>query len=159
VGITTATAIVAGNDSACALLADKTVQCWGYNSYGTTGDGTTTGKHTTPNPVVSIDGTGTLGNVTQISMGYDHVCGVRGDGSVVCWGYNSYGELGDGTTTNSGTPKVVTGLTTSTIVSGKYHNCAMSSTGSVVCWGQNSSGQCGDGTTTSPRKAPVSVTF
>jgi alpha-tubulin suppressor-like RCC1 family protein len=79
-------------------------------------------------------------------------------GGVKCWGYNGYGELGDGTKTDSHVPVDVGGLTgVSAIATGSFshHVCALAS-GHVKCWGENGSGQLGDGTWTR-RLAPVQV--
>ena len=66
-----------------------------------------------------------------------------------CWGYNNYGELGNGTITDSLVPVAVSGVTPATaITAGGFHSCALLSGGTVKCWGYNSYGQLGDGTTT-----------
>jgi alpha-tubulin suppressor-like RCC1 family protein len=69
-------------------------------------------------------------------------------GSVVCWGYNAYGNIGDGTTATKTTSTAVLGLTDAMSLSvGGYHNCALKTDISLACWGLNNSGQLG-GTTT-----------
>jgi alpha-tubulin suppressor-like RCC1 family protein len=156
--ITNAKGLVGGDETFCALLADTTVQCWGVNTSGTCGDGTTTSPRKTSVAVVGTDGTGVLNNVVQLSEGYDHVCARRGDGSVVCWGMNSSGELGDGTTTRNAIPRIVSGLTSVSIAAGKYHNCSLDAAGVVSCWGQNTNGELCDGTVVN-RSTPVPVTY
>jgi hypothetical protein len=99
-----------------------------------------------------------LGSVTQLMAGGTHVCAVRSDGSVQCWGSNSFGELGDGSVVDRSSPVVVAGLTGVVQVGGGLHfSCAVLVSGSVKCWGDNSAGQLGDGTFTD-RSAPVTVT-
>jgi alpha-tubulin suppressor-like RCC1 family protein len=115
------------------------------NSQGTCGDGTFTSPRKTPVSVVGTDGTGVLTDVLQLAAGYDHVCARRVDGSVVCWGYNSYGELGDGTTNRSAVPRIVAGLTSAAITAGKYHVCSLDPTGAVSCWGYNTEGELCNG--------------
>jgi len=78
-------------------------------------------------------------------------------GSVQCWGDNSGGKLGNGTTTSSYVPVTVWGVTNATAVSASDHTCAMLSGGSVQCWGRNFDGGLGNGTTTDST-VPVTVT-
>jgi alpha-tubulin suppressor-like RCC1 family protein len=162
-GISTATAISAGDNHTCAILSGGTVQCWGYNGYGQLGDGTNTGPQTchaascstTP---VTVSG---ISTATTISAGYEHTCAVISDGTVQCWGENTYGQLGDGTYTGpqtcigyacSTTPVTVSGIATATAISGgDAHTCALLSGGMAKCWGYNPFGQLGDGTYTGPQ--------
>ena len=82
----------------------------------------------------------------------------RSDVSVACWGDNGFGQLGDGTFTDSNIPVTVSGLTNATRVStGFTHTCATRSDYTVACWGENGSGQRGDGTNTDST-TPVTVT-
>ncbi len=88
-------------------------------------------------------------NVTLLQMVASlHTCARLGDGSVRCWGYNSRGQLGDGTMTNRPNPTLVPGLTGVIELAAGYHTCARLGDGSVRCWGNNQWGQLGDGTTT-----------
>src|SRR5262249_32650965 len=85
-----------------------------------------------------------------LAVGASHACGLLGDGTVECWGYNYYGQLGDGTNTNRSTPVAVSWLShVLQIVAGTYHTCALIDDGTVKCWGSNSAGQLGDGTLSS----------
>ena len=144
----TAVAITAGDFHTCAILDDGSVSCWGYNGNGQLGDGTTT-QRTTPTQTSSL---GTDRTAVAISAGYAHTCAILDDGSVSCWGYNNYGQLGDGTTTDRLTPTQTSSLGTDrtavAISAGAYHTCAILDDGSVSCWGDNNYGQIGDGTTT-----------
>jgi alpha-tubulin suppressor-like RCC1 family protein len=65
---------------------------------------------------------------------------------VLCWGYNLYGQLGDGTTTDSNTPVAVNGLGSGVVAidAGTNFTCAVKASGSVMCWGRNQSGQLGN---------------
>jgi len=76
--------------------------------------------------------------------GQDHSCALSSSGAVSCWGYNEYGQVGDGTSgTNRLTPVGVAGLGSGVamIALGGYHSCALSSSGAVSCWGYNYFGQ------------------
>ncbi len=142
--------ITAGGDHTCAILDDGSVRCWGSNSDGQLGDGTTTSRNT-PTALSSWPSGRTA---VAITAGGYHTCAILDDGSVRCWGYNSGGQLGDGTTTSRNTPTAImwwnpSGRTTAAITAGDYHTCAIFDDGSVRCWGWNDDGQLGDGTTTS----------
>ncbi|MFT4308908.1 MAG: hypothetical protein ACMXYL_00265 [Candidatus Woesearchaeota archaeon] len=87
--------VSAGNDYSCGIrVNDSRVLCWGANDYGRLGDGTTTGPRT--NPTLTADSSAYV----AVSAGDWHTCGIRSyDGRVLCWGYNEFGQIGDGTTT------------------------------------------------------------
>ena len=109
----------------------------------------------TPNPASDAATT----PATAISAGVDFACATLSNGSIECWGYNdAFGELGNGTTTNSCTPVAVTGVSNAAAVSaGFFFACALLSSGSVECWGDNYNGELGKGTNTGS-STPVSVT-
>src|SRR5438445_3872630 len=99
-------------------------------------------------PDVGLDAPTPSIPIIAIDVGAAHACGARKDGSVVCWGANGNGQLGNGTTLDSSVPVQVLGITDAIAISlGGSHSCALRQTGNVVCWGFNSSGQLGDGTT------------
>jgi alpha-tubulin suppressor-like RCC1 family protein/fibronectin type 3 domain-containing protein len=158
----TATALAAGNfHHTCALLDNGTVKCWGYNFNGELGLGDTAHRGDGPGemgdslPTVSL---GTGRTATALAVGSFHSCARLDNGSVKCWGWNLYGQLGLGDKGNRGDgaaemgdslPAVSlgTGRTVTALAAGGYHNCARLDNGSVKCWGYNSSGQLGLGYT------------
>jgi alpha-tubulin suppressor-like RCC1 family protein len=146
--------VVAGDSHSCALLTSGAVRCWGMNWYGQLGDGTALyDNRLTSVPVRGLSG------VSAIAAGSNHVCAVlRSGGGVRCWGSNTSGQLGDGTTTNRATFVTARGLSgMGAIAAGEEHSCALlASGGGVRCWGQNDRGQLGDGTTDN-RLTPVAV--
>ena len=89
------------------LCADDggAVRCWGDNNYGQLGDGTTTTRTTW----VAVSGLAS--GVTALTAGWSHTCALSLAGVAQCWGYNYFGQIGDGTTANRTTPVTVTGLT------------------------------------------------
>jgi photosystem II stability/assembly factor-like uncharacterized protein len=92
-----------------------------------------------------------------IASGCCHGLAVKSDGTVWAWGYNAYGQLGNGTTTNSSTAVQVSGISGATAVAGGlYHSLALKSNGSSLAWGDNAAGQLGNGTTTNS-STPVQV--
>lgn len=158
-GLMGATAIAAGSYHTCALLGAGTVKCWGSNYQGQLSAGSAENRVITPTPV--IDGASELSNTASLATGGSHTCALLNTGTVKCWGDNSEGQLGDGTTTTRTSPSIVmdnalalSGVTD--IAAGRVHTCALLNTGSVKCWGNNYYGQLGDSTTTR-RLTPTTV--
>jgi hypothetical protein len=148
----TAVDLTAGADHACALTTAGGVSCWGDNFYGQLGTGDTSDRGT---PVAT---TGLGGGVAAVSAGHRHTCAVTTTGGIKCWGYNLFGQLGDGATTSSSTPVDVIGLTSgaTAVAAGETLTCGLTAGGGVRCWGANGSGQLGDGSNTSS-PTPVDV--
>ncbi|MCJ0763639.1 RCC1 domain-containing protein [Variovorax terrae] len=150
-GLSGVVALSLGAYYGCALASGGTVACWGYNGQGQIGDGSAAVTRPSPVAVAGLSG------AVALSAGGRHACAMKSDATVVCWGYNGEGQLGDGTTANKNTPVAVSGLSgVISVSSGFISSCALKSDGSVACWGNNSSGQLGDGTFLD-RTTPVAV--
>ena len=126
----------------CALRCDGSVWCWGANSNGQLGDGTTEAR-ATPVAVRALGGP-----ATAIATGYTHACAVV-RGALRCWGGNVFGALGDGTREDRAHPVSVVGLDGPVVgvTAGELHTCALLEGGALRCWGRNQFGGLGDGTT------------
>jgi alpha-tubulin suppressor-like RCC1 family protein len=137
--------------SICGLVTGSSAAyCWGNNSSGQLGDGTTTSR----NAPVAVSGGE---NYRVLATGDNHSCALTASNALRCWGSNSSGQLGDGTTTSRSVPTAVT--TTESMVhvaSGGSHSCGLLESGSLSCWGSNSWGQLGDGSNTN-RLVPTPV--
>lgn len=154
-----AIAVTAGLEHSCAIIgatAQATqgkVVCWGSNGKGQLGDGvadhaiakcTEIGGVDCSHHAVDVTG---LTDATALAAGHYFSCAVRAGGSVVCWGQNNWGQLGNNSTVGSSTPVTVSGLAqVSALAADGYNVCAVSA-GTVKCWGSNDSGQLGDNTT------------
>ncbi len=139
--------IAAGNEHSLALKNDGTVWAWGDNKFGRLGDGTTN-QHPMPVQVKGENGVGFLTDVEAVAAGKEQGFALRADGTVWAWGYNAYGQLGDGTRTDRSTPVRVSGLEDIVAISPGHGHClALKADGTVWAWGVGFLGQLGDGTT------------
>ncbi len=127
----------------CALLAGGQVRCWGFNSSGQLGYGSTStvGATQTPASVGPVD-LGAGRSATEVSAGDVHTCALLDNRTVLCWGFGGDGRLGYGNTSNIGdkqTPgsvgPVSLGGAAKAITAGGAHTCAILNDGSVRCWG------------------------
>ena len=142
-----------GSEHACGIAKDGATYCWGNAYHGQVGDGTV-GYRTAPTLVMGqtaptpIPTPVSLPNrLSSLAAGGDHTCGLTPKGEAYCWGANTSGELGDGTSTNRATPVAVTGgRTFKQLVAGSMHTCGLTSAGDAYCWGYNAYGQVGNGT-------------
>ncbi len=88
-------------------------------------------------------------NYVDVAVGFNHACGATDEGQVLCWGDNSNGQLGDGTTASKVYPTLVVGISDAKkVLAGYYNSCAITASGAMKCWGYNANGQLGDGSTT-----------
>ena len=137
------TAIAVGGANSLAIGSDGNLYAWGANAVGELGDGTTT-NHDSPEVITLAPGV----RPTAIAVGDGDGLAIGSDGNLYAWGWNTDGELGDGTTTNHNNPEVITlapGVAPTAISAGSYHNLAIGSDHKLYAWGYNLDGQLGDG--------------
>ena len=151
--------IAVGYDHVLALDESGNVYAWGANSYGQLGvNGAFTMRAGVPQRVCSPDGNSYLSGVRTIAAGAFHSVAVMLDGSVVSWGRNDYGQLGDQSIDKKALPVYVQGLTAVRDVgAGTYHTLAVQYNGTVCAWGRNSNGELGQGASSDLSLVPVQV--
>lgn len=157
--------------SECALLTSGQLDCWGANSYGGLGDGNDE-LSDVPAPVVGVSGSGTLSGVTSLSGELTGFCATLSSGNADCWGGNTFGELGAGSspscvTAVAGCASPVTVLNVGgtgpllgvkSLGGNQGSACAVVTAGDLDCWGQNEAGELGDwGVVNNQSAVPVSV--
>lgn len=159
--------VAVASNHACALMDDGGVKCWGAHYTGQLGDGGVLDGE----PPALVDVASLSGGVQDIAAGgagdrIGHTCAVATSG-IKCWGYNGFGQLGNGTTLDYHSPIEVIGLNSGVQAiaaggRGGYwtdtgsHTCALTTSGAVKCWGFNRDGQLGD-ETTATRYTPAGV--
>jgi alpha-tubulin suppressor-like RCC1 family protein len=152
VKVENAKAVVANGMHGCALLADGTIKCWGYNSHGQLGNKSQWYAGCKAASLVLGDW-----KYKALDAGVSHTCAVKTGGTVACWGSNYSGQVGvkvplgdlcqQTTACKKKQPMLVAGLTDATTVAlGSKHTCATKSDGTVACWGKNADGKLGVGT-------------
>ncbi len=153
VKLTGVTSVAAGEDHSLALLTNGTVMAWGDDQSGQLGDGRFEKKREQAAAV------GNLSGVVAIAAGAEHSLALLSNGTVMAWGNNEFGQLGDGTTTRRTTPVQVLGLSgVVAIAAGGNHSAALLSNGTVFTWGENEYGELGIGSSTTPLCGPVGET-
>ena len=159
----TVTTVSLGNYHSSAITSKGRVFTWGDNDYGQLGDGTTTDRHS-PTEITTNFVLNAGEAITDVFIGAYHSCAITSNGRIFTWGYNSYGQLGNGTTTSGSIPADITtnfGLDTgekiTSVALGNLHSSAVTSEGRLFTWGYNSASQLGDGTTIS-RYTPTNIT-
>lgn len=161
VGLASAAQLALGGQHGCALLVDGAVWCWGSDARGQLGRSPAPppgkpGKPARPvKPLLPVRG---LKGVVEVAAGGEHACARLEDATVVCWGRNQHGQLGDGTTRNSPSPVKVKGLAGAAGLSlGDAHGCALLVDGKVKCWGagaQHATGDASDADHPEPFEVP-----
>jgi alpha-tubulin suppressor-like RCC1 family protein len=148
-----ARSIAAGGDVTCAVTTDERVACWGEGRFGQMGTVrgldacTVTHERCARRPRI-VPG---LDRVVQVAVGGWHVCALRDDGTVWCWGADMFGQLGTGGASDrecdgyacNATPSLVPGVRAVHIAAGAFHTCALLGDGGLACWGRDDLGQLG----------------
>lgn len=148
--------IAAGENFLCGRTSAGVVTCLGANIAGVLGSanyGATLGTSATVN--ITIPG----GGAVDIAAGNSHICARNASNQLYCWGYNGFGQLGDGTVVNKSTPTLITGVTATSMSLGRLHTCVTETDQSVKCWGDNQFGQLGLGNSTPNFTSPQLVTL
>ncbi len=146
------TALVFAASAGTASAASYGAMSWGENLFRQLGDGSAEALRTLPVPVSGLSG------VSAVAGGQHHSVALLSNGTVVAWGSNELGQLGNGTNTTSNVPVAVSGLSGVTaIAAGANHSLALLSNGTVVAWGADDSGQLGDGTAKEASQVPITV--
>ena len=120
---TRALQIQVGESHSCAIFEDVSARCWGYNAFGQLGLGTLSNGYRPALVTLPTDR-----YATDLALGMRHTCALLDNGSVMCWGDNEYGQLGDGTTTDSLTPTWTRFDASSTVIglsAGEHQTCAL----------------------------------
>ena len=134
----------AGPHHTCAVLDNGSIVCWGYNNYGMLGFAS--GSSVTDSLPQYVNTTQNQ-SFTQVSAGHDHTCALLENGTGMCWGRNTHGQLGNGSTTNSHYPVYINQSQTGPLIaiSASYlHTCAINASGGAFCWGSANSGALGN---------------
>jgi alpha-tubulin suppressor-like RCC1 family protein len=152
-GISHAINVSAGDSHDCAVTGEGEVECWGANPNGELGNGTEGNYNFSPTHVQNIT------NAIAISAGGYQTCALLRTGEVDCWGYNPYGDLGNGSYATSDVPVSVSGITDAVEISASSndHTCAVLVTGEVKCWGANVWGELGNGQGGFEENSPIPV--
>ena len=133
-GLTGVLEVASAAEHVCALESDGSVWCWGSNLDGQLGNG---GKKTTPTvPVRALLPASAVAIATSPTA--THTCALFENGQVACWGLNTSGQLGNGTTTNALTPVIVSGVSGAVAIGvGADASCAIAAGDAFVeCWGK-----------------------
>ncbi len=154
------TSMCTGTSHTCVILGGSSVKCWGINTAGQLGYGDQVQRNSPPAATVNLGGK----NASSIACGSQFTCAsLQADGTVMCWGENTYGQIGDGSYTMRTSPVAVnlgTGRTAKAVYAGAVHTCALLENSQIKCWGANnfggtSYGMLGTGETVNRNSPPA----
>ncbi len=163
IGISATSLVADGAGGYCAILTSGMVDCWGDNSFGELGDGAIRGPDRCADSSCSTTPVSTGIHATSLAAVNAGFCAILTSGMVDCWGDNSFGELGIGTSSgpltctgysdygvSCSTTPVSTGIHATSLAGGAANYCAVLTSGTVDCWGDDSDGELGNGSSTGP---------
>ena len=165
----TAVAVSVGGSHVCAILDNGDLKCWGSDAYGQLGDGGAThnGYTMTTQPSSTPVDLGQGRTAVAVSAGNSHTCAILDNGDLKCWGWDRYGQLGDGGTSHDSNTKTTQpsstpvdlgqGRTAVAVSTWGDFTCAILDNGDLKCWGRDSWGQLGDGGADTDIYAPSST--
>jgi alpha-tubulin suppressor-like RCC1 family protein len=135
------TDITAGSGFTCGISTGSRVYCWGQNTEGQLGIGTPSSGETYPVAVNSST------SFVKVYAGNGDACGIDVSGNAWCWGFNIWGQLGDGSTLNRASPVLVAlgAMKFKSLSLGQFHTCGIDTSGTAFCWGNNTKRQLGIG--------------
>jgi alpha-tubulin suppressor-like RCC1 family protein len=158
--LTGVVAIAAGEQFSLALLSDGQVMAWGADEFGELGNSSVAARgpeeERFSEAPVAVEA---LSNASAIAAGGRHSLALLANGTVVAWGADGAGQLGDGSiTARAEVPVPVSGLTgVAQVAAGGEHSMALLGSGTVETWGENRRGELGDGSSGEPSDLPVAV--
>lgn len=157
--------VIVGTNAGCARLLDGKVACWGHDACGNFGvQEQGTGNYRPPTVLANVAG---IKHLATSGGSVQHMCAIKDDGTVICWGSNGLGECGHAPESTPpvcliagavSPPTVISGLSSVTSLSifGE-HSCAVAN-GKVLCWGENAQGVVAPGTTdANPHPTPTEI--
>jgi len=148
-------AVSAGNAHTCARRTTGLLFCWGADQWGQVGDGGTNTDRLAPRQVLTF-----FTDWTNVAAGGSHTCARRSTGRLYCWGYDQWGQVGDGEPlANRAAPTEVEGHTTTwtQVDVGNSHSCARINARRISCWGNDGAGLLGNGEPDQNQAAPVEI--
>lgn len=145
-----ARSIATGRFHTCVAGIDDTPRCWGANDYSQLGNGEG------PDSNVAVVPPGLNGLISAVTAHNYQSCALRNDGGVACWGFNAYGEAGNGAGDSRTAPVAVPVSGVGAVAAGASHTCAVIG-GGVSCWGYNGEGAIGTGEATLTVPDPYAI--
>ncbi|MFW6079357.1 MAG: hypothetical protein ACODAE_07045 [Gemmatimonadota bacterium] len=147
-----ARSVAIGQGTVCVLDIEGRAYCWGENTFGQVGDGSTEPR---------FSATAVAGDhvFEAIAVGVRHACGLTSPGRMFCWGSNQWGRLGTGGGGSTAEPQQVIGDHRFVSMDLSFsHTCALTNAGAAYCWGRDFEGQLADGSPGDTESEPVPVT-